>query len=89
MTPQFIEGVAFEAMRTILIVSSPVLGVALVIGLAMSIFQATTQINEMTLAYIPKIVAVYITLVVAGGFIMSRLMGFASGIFSDFSRYVQ
>ncbi|PIR21652.1 MAG: flagellar biosynthetic protein FliQ [Deltaproteobacteria bacterium CG11_big_fil_rev_8_21_14_0_20_45_16] len=89
MTSQFIESVAVEAMRTILIVSSPVLGVALVIGLAMSIFQATTQINEMTLAYIPKIVAVYVTLVVAGGFIMTRLMSFTSGIFSDFSRYVQ
>lgn len=89
MTQQFIEGVAFETLKLVLTVSSPVLAVALFVGLAMSIFQATTQINEMTLAYIPKIVAIYVTLVVAAGFIIDRLVNFTNGIFSDFSRYVQ
>lgn len=89
MNPQFIESVAFESLKVVLLVSSPVLAVALVVGLATSIFQATTQINEMTLAYIPKIVAIYVTLILAAGFIIDRLVTFTSGIFGDFSRYVQ
>lgn len=89
MTPQFVESIAFETLKLVLLVSSPVLAVALMVGLVMSIFQATTQINEMTLAYIPKIVAIYATLVVAAGFIIDRLMTFTTGIFSDFTRYVQ
>lgn len=89
MNPQFIEGIAFESLKLILMVSGPTLLVALVVGLAVSVFQATTQINEMTLAYIPKIVAIYVTLVAAGGFMIDRLMSFTSGIFSDFTRYIQ
>jgi len=89
MTPQFIQGVAFDALELILLVSAPVLIVALLVGLIMSIIQATTQLNEMTLAYIPKIVAVYATLIVAAGFIVNHLISFTNGIFSDFSRYVQ
>jgi flagellar biosynthetic protein FliQ len=89
MNPQFIEGMAFETLKLILMVSSPALLVALVVGLAVSVFQATTQINEMTLAYIPKIVAIYVTLVAAAGFMIDRLTNFASGIFSDFTRFIQ
>jgi len=89
MTTQFVEGVAFQAIQLILIVSAPVLAVALIVGLIFSIVQATTQINEMTLAFVPKIVAVYVTLVVAAGFIIERLVGFAHSIFADFSRFVQ
>ncbi|MGA0163330.1 MAG: flagellar biosynthesis protein FliQ [Bdellovibrionota bacterium] len=89
MNPQFIEGIAFESLKLILMVSGPTLVVALVVGLAVSVFQATTQINEMTLAYIPKIVAIYVTLVAAAGFMIDRLMSFTSGIFSDFTRYIQ
>lgn len=89
MTTEFVEGVAFQAIQVILLVSAPVLLVALVVGLIFSVIQATTQINEMTLAFVPKIVAVYLTLVFAAGFIIERLVGFASSIFSDFSRFVQ
>lgn len=67
--------------------SGPVLLVALVVGLIISVIQATTQINEMTLAYIPKIVAIYGTLIFLSGFILDRLMDFCTGIFSDFTRF--
>lgn len=87
MTVSFIEGVAFDSMMLVLLVSGPVLLVALIVGLSVSIVQATTQINEMTLAYIPKIVAIYATLILLGGFIIERLMNFTSGIFSDFTRF--
>lgn len=89
MTPQFIEGFAFETLKLVLIVSGPMLVVALTVGLTISILQATTQINEMTLAYIPKIIAIYVTLIVFAGFIIDRLTGFATGVFSDFTRYTQ
>ncbi len=89
MTPTFVQGLAVDVFKLILVVSGPVLIVSLVVGLAVSVLQATTQINEMTLAYIPKIVAIYVTLILFAGFIMDRLMGFASGIFGDFSRFVQ
>ena len=81
MTPQFIEAVAMEAIQTVLMVS------ALIVGLLVSIFQATTQINEMTLAYIPKIVAIYLALLLFSGFMLDRLVSFTTHIFSDFSRF--
>lgn len=89
MTPQFIQGFAFETLKLILIVSMPALMVALVIGLVIGVIQATTQINEVTLTYIPKIIAIYATLIAFSGFIMDRLINFTTHIFSDFSRYVQ
>jgi flagellar biosynthetic protein FliQ len=67
----------------------PALMVALVIGLVIGVIQATTQINEVTLTYIPKIIAIYATLIAFSGFIMDRLINFTTHIFSDFSRYVQ
>ena len=87
MTVQFVEGMAMQTLSLVLIVSMPVLTVALVVGLTMSIIQATTQVNEMTLAFIPKIVAVYLTLIAASGFMIDRLVDFTHQIFSDFSRF--
>ncbi|MBN8554891.1 MAG: flagellar biosynthetic protein FliQ [Deltaproteobacteria bacterium] len=89
MTPQFIEGFAFETLKLILLVSAPVLLVAMVVGFAVSVLQATTQINEATIGFVPKIVAIYATLILFSGFIMDRLMNFSAGIFGDFSRFVK
>jgi len=89
MSVTFVQSFAFDTLWLILIVSAPVMIVAMVIGLIVSIVQATTQINEQTLTYIPKIVAIYATLIIAGSFIIDRLTTFTSGIFSDFTRYVQ
>jgi flagellar biosynthetic protein FliQ len=89
MSASFIQSVAFDTLMLILMVSAPAMLVALVVGLVVSILQATTQVNEMTLAYIPKIVGIYATLIAFGGFIIERLMTFTRGIFSDFSRFIQ
>ena len=89
MNAVFVEKVTFDALLLILMVAAPVLISAMGVGLAISVFQATTQINEMTLSFIPKIVAVYVTLVLAMGFIIDKLVTFTGGIFSDFSRFVQ
>ena len=89
MTPAFVQGIAADVIKLILIVSLPALVVALIVGLVISIIQATTQIQEATLAYIPKMISIYLVLLMFGGFIMDRLINFSAGIFSDFSRFIR
>jgi len=89
MTPAFVQGLAMDTMKLILIISAPALLTALIVGLTISVIQATTQINEMTLTYIPKMVAIYTSLIIFGGFILDRIMNFSIGIFSDFTRFTQ
>lgn len=66
-----------EALTTVLMVAGPLLGLALLTGLAVSIFQATTQINEQTLAFVPKILAVLIGALLLGPWMMNYLVAFA------------
>ena len=72
-----------QAITTVVICSAPMLIVAMVVGLIISIFQATTQINEQTLAFVPKIVAVMLSLLVFGGFIFSTIGGFIMRLFDS------
>ena len=65
-----------DAVTTVIICAAPMLLVAMVIGLIVSIFQATTQINEQTLAFVPKIVGVLLSLLIFSGFIFSTVGGF-------------
>jgi len=62
--------------------------VAMVVGLIVSIFQATTQINEQTLAFVPKIVAVMLSLLLFGGFIFSTIGGFVTRLFESINRII-
>lgn len=73
---------------TVLIVAGPLLLVALGIGLLVSIFQATTQIQEQTLAFIPKIIGVLVAVVVLGPWMLSHLTNFAYNIFSNLYRFI-
>lgn len=76
MTPDTIITIGQQALIVLLMVSAPLLLVALAVGLLVSIFQAATQINEMTLSFIPKLVAVFFTLIVAGPWMMSTLIDY-------------
>jgi len=76
-----IIGVLSEAITTVILCAAPMLIVAMVVGLLVSIFQATTQINEQTLAFVPKIVAVLLSLLLFGGFIFSTVGGFVMRLF--------
>lgn len=76
MTPESVISLARAAVETTLLVSAPLLLVALVVGLLISVFQAATQINEMTLTFIPKLAAVFITLVIAGPWMLTLLTDF-------------
>lgn len=82
MTDTFIISVAREALLTIVILALPALGVALLVGLAIGILQATTQIQEQSLAFVPKIVAVLITLAITAPWIIRVMIAFTTKIFS-------
>lgn len=70
-----------NALMLTLILSAPMLAFGLVVGLIVSIFQAVTQINEMTLAYIPKILAVFVALAIFGPWMMQLMLNFSSNMF--------
>ena len=70
-----------DAITTVIFSAAPMLLVAMVVGLIVSIFQATTQINEQTLAFVPKIVSVMLTLLIFGGYIFSRIGGFVTRLY--------
>lgn len=88
MTQELLMQIAQSSVYTILIVAAPALGIAMLVGLLVSIFQATTQIQEQTLAFIPKIVAVFVTILVAGPWMLQTLLEFTMGIFGNLHRFV-
>ena len=74
---------AHQAMYVALLLSAPLLLVALVVGLIVSLFQAATQINESTLSFIPKLLAVAITLVIAGPWMLSTMLDYLRQILTN------
>jgi flagellar biosynthetic protein FliQ len=70
-----------DAVTTILTVAAPIMIVAMVVGVVISIFQATTQINEQTLAFVPKIVAILLVMLVFGGMMLSNMTEFSARMF--------
>jgi len=70
-----------DGVMTIITVAAPILIVAMVVGAIISIFQATTQINEQTLAFVPKIVAILVVLLIFGGMMLTNLTDFAHRMF--------
>jgi len=81
MTPETIVTIGQQALLVLLMVCAPMLLAALAVGLLVSIFQAATQINEMTLSFIPKLVAVFVTMIIAGPWIMSTLLDYIRRLF--------
>jgi flagellar biosynthesis protein FliQ len=88
MTTEVILQIAQESIYTILIVIAPVAGVALVVGLLVSIFQATTQIQEQTLAFVPKIVAVFLTILFFGSWMLNFVVDFTQNLLGNLSQFV-
>lgn len=76
MTPETFMSQARLAMETLLMVAGPLLLVALAVGLVVSIFQAATQINETTLSFIPKLVGIILTVVIAGPWMLTVMLDF-------------
>lgn len=81
MTPELIIYIGREAVFTILMIAGPLLVGSILIGLTISIFQATTQIQEQTLTFVPKIVAIFIMVVILGPWMLNILLAFTNNLF--------
>ena len=83
MTPESVMNMGRHAVEVLLLVSAPILLVVLIIGFAVSIFQAATQINEATLSFIPKLVGVFAVLVLAGPWMLTVMVDYMRLIFTS------
>ncbi|WP_018410124.1 flagellar biosynthesis protein FliQ [Methyloversatilis thermotolerans] len=83
MTPSIVVDIGRHAVEILLLVSAPVLGAALLTGLVISIFQAATQVNEMTLSFIPKLIAVFIVIVIAGPWMITLMTDYIRRLYSS------
>lgn len=89
MTPEFVISLAQEAIKTTILVSMPMLGLGLVVGLAVSIFQAVTQIHEMTLTFVPKILVILVALIFFAGWMLDHLMRFTGHTIEQIPIYIR
>jgi flagellar biosynthetic protein FliQ len=83
MTTDFVIYICREGLTTALFILLPILGSGLIIGLMVGIFQATTQINEMTLTFVPKIIIVFVVIILLMPWFLDLLMGFTIEIFNQ------
>ncbi|CAI0708521.1 Flagellar biosynthetic protein FliQ [Serratia quinivorans] len=83
MTPESVMALGTEAMKVALALAAPMLLAALISGLVVSLLQAATQINEMTLSFIPKILAVVATIVIAGPWMLNLLLDYMRTLFTN------
>ena len=89
MDTSIVIDIAREALWLIIICSAPLLLVSLIVGLVISIFQTVTSIQEQTLTFVPKIISIFITLIICGGWIMDNIVSFMTRLFEDFATYVR
>ncbi len=85
MNTTIVIDICRRAVQTVLICAAPMLLVGMALGLLVSIFQAATQINEQTLTFVPKIVAVFVTLLIVGPWIIRVMLTFTKGILNMIS----
>ena len=82
MTPEMVMNLVRQGLEVTILVSAPLLLTALVTGLLVSVFQAATQINEMTLSFIPKLLAIFVALVLAGPWMVNLMVDFTRRLIS-------
>ncbi|MBQ7703947.1 MAG: flagellar biosynthesis protein FliQ [Selenomonadaceae bacterium] len=83
MSGDLVIQIGQEALMVVLIICAPMLGLGLTVGLLVSVFQATTSIQEQTLAFIPKIIAVFVAILIFGPWMLSIMVEFCTGIFTN------
>jgi flagellar biosynthetic protein FliQ len=88
MSPEFITGFFFEALKTAILLAAPALIFGLVAGVLVSIFQAATSINEMTLVFIPKMLAVGIALLIFFPWMLELIIDFTRNLFINIPMYI-
>ncbi len=89
MTPDMVAEIGRQALETTLLVSAPMLGLSLVVGLLVSLFQAMTQINEATLSFVPKMLAVFVATLLFFPWMMGVLVTFMTNLLTNIPYYVR
>lgn len=89
MSPETVMELSRQAVKLTLLVSLPILAIGLVVGVLVSLFQAATQIQEMTLTFVPKIVSIFLGLLLLLPWIMNQIMGFTADLLGNWSRYLR
>lgn len=89
MTTELITNLGQEAIKTTLMLAAPVLVVSLIVGLIVSVFQAVTQINEATLTFVPKIIAVAVVLLLAGPWMLDLMTKFTVNLYENIAFYIR
>ena len=88
MTPELVMDIGRQAVEMTLMMAGPLLLAALVIGLIVSIFQAATQINEQTLSFIPKLVGIFLTLILAGPWMLQMMVDYIRSLFESIPQII-
>lgn len=83
MTPESVLAIGRQALEVTIMLSAPLLLAALITGLLVSVFQAATQINEMTLSFIPKLLAMFVMMIVAGPWMLSLMLDYMHRMFTS------
>ena len=89
MTPEFVVSLAKDAISLTIMVAMPMLGLGLLVGLSVSIFQATTSIQEMTLTFVPKILAVLFGLLYFAPWMLEKIVTYTQNIISNIPVYIR
>jgi len=89
MTPEYVMSLGSEAVKLTLLLSLPLLGVGLVVGLLVAVIQATTQIQEMTLSFVPKIVAVLLALLAVSPWMLEKMSTFTSRLIQSIPEIIK
>jgi flagellar biosynthetic protein FliQ len=89
MTQDMAIQVGREALFMVMLVSAPMLGMGLIVGVVVSIFQATTQIQEQTLVFVPKIIATFVAILLFGPWILGMLVDYTREIFTSFNSVIR
>lgn len=89
MTIDDVTAIASNALFTIIKCAAPVLLVSLCVGLIVSIFQTVTSIQEQTLTFVPKVLAIFLTLILLGHWMLNNMVGYMENLWADFSLYIR
>ena len=89
MTIDGVVQICSQALYVICITAAPVLLVSLVVGLSVSIFQTVTSIQEQTLTFVPKVLAIFTAIIILGHWMMNNMVEYMTGLWSDFSIYIR
>ena len=89
MTPEFVTGFFLQAIKTTILLASPMLVVGLITGVLVSMFQAATSINEMTMVFVPKMLGVALALLFFFPWILKMIIGFTQNLFINLPTYIR